>query len=455
MTEVRFHFVKADGEPVGNTTFEVTLPKAAFNNDASEYVLSGRVKGETDAEGRASLELRPLSRYPYTVIIRDWKSGSTLKKAFLVPESVDPVHLVDLVSEVEDSDYDFKQETIDMINSARSAARVNKEDSLAASQAASQSAAAASNARVLAEQASTQASQRASEASGYATEGRGIRNQILIIKDEVDGLATQVRSDRNSVTDLKNAVDRRIGDIDVLVQQDINPKIETINNQLEVISQNRIYIDGKVDSISALIESAEFDLTWIASQRNYIDDRVTHFEDSVAELSSKIGSVDAEVAYIQGQRAYFDGTFKPEMESIRDEVANTVTDVGMIKDDIFLLSTNGGAIFTKKWPSVTTQTDRNIDVSQESTHFITLGAGGDLRLTFSGWHPESTKYIVLVITNGGRGAIRWPSTVLWQTRGGAAPILKESGIDTVVMWCSPANAFSGGGPIIFAARVGR
>lgn len=606
MTQVKFHFVLADGRPVSNTKFQLTLPKGAYQSRDSGVYVPTKIMGETDSEGKATLELEPLVRFPYTVVISDWKTGASIKHSFYVPESIEPVHLIDLVSVgTGDNDYDFKQETIDLINSAKADARTYREESAAAKDASVAASTQAGLHKDAAQRAELNAQSRAAEAGTYRDEANTTRTAMVLLKSDMDSVANTVNQDRTAITTMKTEINTKVLEVNSIITNELDPKIaqasqqlialdsvrteletklveldtktQTIQNQFTWVGEQTTYIDSqiagfdtnvtqhtttinaaadtqlaaiqtekdyieltlkpqlettrtnvesvyneavqlrdlltlelntvdekilavetvqgqltgklegldtkiatevnpkvqqvatdavkvaadkatttqKVNEATTLVNDLAFDSQWVTTQKNYIEDRVTYFEGKVSKLSSQIGSVDAEVQYIQNQRAYFDNTLLPEINGLKAEIDGTVADVSGIKDDLFLLSTNGGAIFTKSWPTIDTKIDLTIDVLQESTHFVFIGNGGDVRFNFSGWHLLSTKYIVLIISNGGRGIIRWPSTVLWQSRDSAAPVFKENGIDTVILWCSPSHATVAGGPIIFGARVGR
>lgn len=117
--------------------------------------------------------------------------------------------------------------------------------------------------------------------------------------------------------------------------------------------------------------------------------------------------------------------------------------------------TNGGAIFTQYWPVATSAAVYDLDFVDFGTHILPVGAGGDLTLNFDRWPANGTKYVTLLFHNAGKGIIRWPSTILWQTRGNVAPVMKENGTDTIVLWRDADYSSVTGANVVFAARAGR
>jgi len=117
--------------------------------------------------------------------------------------------------------------------------------------------------------------------------------------------------------------------------------------------------------------------------------------------------------------------------------------------------TNGGAIFTNYWPLATSAVSLDLDFVDFGTHIIPVGAGGDVTLNFDRWPPNGTKYVTLMFHNAGKGVIRWPATLLWQTRGNVAPVMKENGTDTIVLWRDANYLSVTGANVVFAARAGR
>lgn len=117
--------------------------------------------------------------------------------------------------------------------------------------------------------------------------------------------------------------------------------------------------------------------------------------------------------------------------------------------------TNGGAIFTLYWPVASSAVSIDLDFVDYGTHIIPVGAGGDVTLNFDRWPPDGTKYVTLMFHNAGRGVIRWPATVFWQTRGNVPPVMKENGTDTVVLWRDANYQSVTGADVVFAARAGR
>jgi hypothetical protein len=123
--------------------------------------------------------------------------------------------------------------------------------------------------------------------------------------------------------------------------------------------------------------------------------------------------------------------------------------------DIFPSLEDGGAIFSKYWPVVTTATSYALDMVNYGTHIIPLGPGGDLQITFEQWPDVGTKFGTIIFINGGEGIVRWPINVLWQTRGQIPPIMKETGFDTIALWRDEQIQSFLGQDIILAARAGR
>lgn len=122
--------------------------------------------------------------------------------------------------------------------------------------------------------------------------------------------------------------------------------------------------------------------------------------------------------------------------------------------EIFPSLQDGGAIFTKYWPTVTEPVTYQLNIEDHGTHIIPLGSGGDLTLEFTGWPSEGTKFATIIILAGANGVVRFPSTVLWQTRGGVPPILKNTA-DTIVIWRDAQYESVVGNDVVFAARAGR
>ncbi len=117
--------------------------------------------------------------------------------------------------------------------------------------------------------------------------------------------------------------------------------------------------------------------------------------------------------------------------------------------------TNGGAIFTLYHPVATTAVAIDLDFVTYGTHIIPVGSGGDVTLNFDVWPPDGTKYVTLLFHNAGKGVIRWPATMLWQTRGNVAPVMKENGTDTIVLWRDANYSSVTGADVVFGARAGR
>jgi len=117
--------------------------------------------------------------------------------------------------------------------------------------------------------------------------------------------------------------------------------------------------------------------------------------------------------------------------------------------------TNGGALFTLYWPVATSAVSLDLDFVNYGTHIIPVGAGGDVTLNFDAWPPAGTKYVTLLFHNAGKGVIRWPATLLWQTRGNVAPVMKVNGTDTIVLWRDADYSSVTGANVVFAARAGR
>jgi hypothetical protein len=122
--------------------------------------------------------------------------------------------------------------------------------------------------------------------------------------------------------------------------------------------------------------------------------------------------------------------------------------------EIFPSLQDGGAIFTKYWPMVTSPVTYQLNIADHGTHIIPLGSGGDLTLEFTDWPAEGTKFATIILLAGANGVVRFPSTVLWQTRGGVPPILKNTA-DTIVIWRDAQYQSVIGNDVVFAARAGR
>lgn len=456
MTQVNFHFVLTNGDPVSNTKFQVTLPEGAYQSSGGGVYLPTKIMGETDNEGKAVLELEPLVKFPYTVVISDWDTGASIKHTFIVPDSTEPQNLIDLVAMgTDEGDYDFKQETIDLINKAKADTRRFSEESEAAKDLSVGASSQAGLHKEAAERAETNAANRAIEAGEYRDSINSTSTAMTLLKSDMDGVASAVSQDRVAVNGMKTDIDNQFLEVNSIIQNELDPRLAQATQNAATVAEHKTYIDGQITTINTSINDVNLDFDWVSAQRDYIEVRINYFETKVDDLNSQIGSVDTEVQYIQEQRTYFDNTLLPEINGLKTDIEGTAGDVTGIRDDLFLLSTNGGGIFTKSWPAIDNMQDLTVDVSQETTHFFSIGQGGDARFTFTGWHATATKYIVLVISNGGRGVVRWPATTLWQSRDNVAPVLKENGIDTIIMWCNPAHATAAGGAIIFAARVGR
>jgi hypothetical protein len=123
--------------------------------------------------------------------------------------------------------------------------------------------------------------------------------------------------------------------------------------------------------------------------------------------------------------------------------------------DIFPSLEDGGAIFSKYWPVVTTPVTYALNMVDYGTHIIPLGSGGDLQVTFEAWPAKGTKYVTIIFLNAGRGIVRWPVNVKWQTRGELPPVMKENGFDTITIWRDADIQSVLGQNVIFAARAGR
>ena len=130
-------------------------------------------------------------------------------------------------------------------------------------------------------------------------------------------------------------------------------------------------------------------------------------------------------------------------------------DVRDALEDIFPSLQDGGAIFSKYWPVVTSPVTYSLDMTDYGTHIIPLGFGGDLQITYESWPAQGTKFATIIIINGGRGIVRWPINQLWQTRGEVPPIMKENGFDTIALWRDSMIQSVTEQDIILAARAGR
>jgi hypothetical protein len=113
------------------------------------------------------------------------------------------------------------------------------------------------------------------------------------------------------------------------------------------------------------------------------------------------------------------------------------------------------SIFTKYWPVVVSPVSYALNMVDYGTHIIPLGYDGDLQVTFEAWPSKGTKFVTIIFINGGRGIVRWPHNVLWQTRGLIPPIMKENGFDTIVLWRDAEIQSVLGQDVILAARAGR
>lgn len=123
--------------------------------------------------------------------------------------------------------------------------------------------------------------------------------------------------------------------------------------------------------------------------------------------------------------------------------------------DIFPSLEDGGAIFSKYWPVVVSPVSYAMNMVDYGTHIVPLGYDGDLQVTFEAWPATGTKFATIIFINGGRGIVRWPVNVLWQTRGNIPPVFKENGFDTIVLWRDSQIQSVLGQDIILAARAGR
>lgn len=97
MTQVDIHLVLVDGSPLANTRVQILLPKAGTDTSGTEIALPRKIEVNTDAEGKASVDLYPVTQAPYTLIAIDWESKAKIREEFYVPESATPVALRDLV----------------------------------------------------------------------------------------------------------------------------------------------------------------------------------------------------------------------------------------------------------------------------------------------------------------------------------------------------------------------
>jgi hypothetical protein len=123
--------------------------------------------------------------------------------------------------------------------------------------------------------------------------------------------------------------------------------------------------------------------------------------------------------------------------------------------NIFPSLGDGGSIFTKYHPVVTSPVAYTLDMGMYGTHIIPVGAGGDCTIVYANWPLQGTKFATVLIINGGLGIVRWPVSTLWQTRGNVPPVLKENGFDTIALWRDSAVMSFQGNNVVLAARAGR
>lgn len=140
-----------------------------------------------------------------------------------------------------------------------------------------------------------------------------------------------------------------------------------------------------------------------------------------------------------------DGGSRLDMDMLMNALRTLFMDFG----------TNGGAIFTKYWPVATSPVFPRMDFVDYGTHVMTVGGGGDLTLYYEQWPDAGTKFVTLILHNGGRGIVRWPETTQWQTRGNVPPVLKENGTDTIVLWRDAEYRSATDSEVVMAARAGR
>lgn len=133
-----------------------------------------------------------------------------------------------------------------------------------------------------------------------------------------------------------------------------------------------------------------------------------------------------------------------DMDMLMNALRNLFMDFG----------TNGGAIFTRYWPTATSPVFPRLDMVDFGTHVMTVGGGGDVHLIFERWPEGGTKFVTLMLHNGGNGIVRWPENIRWQTRGQVAPVLKDNGTDTIVLWRDAEYQSSLGNDVVMAARAG-
>jgi len=242
------------------------------------------------------------------------------------------------------------------------------------------------------------------------------------------------------------------------VNQDVLDAVESdLRDAIEAsTSESKLFATHRAELAKVQLETALRNYIDVTAQttRVYANDLVNDAEVNMREFTNQATETAKNIAIQYAQNLVGNavccgdqagGGNGLDMDMLMQALRNLFMDFG----------TNGGAIFTKYWPVATSPVFPRMDFVDYGTHVLPVGAGGDVTIYFERWPEAGTKFVTIMIHNGGRGVIRWPGTMLWQTRGNVPPVLKENGTDTVVLWRDAEYRSATDSEVVLAARAGR
>ena len=96
MTPVKMLFVTPEGVPIRNTPVEILPSRSSFNEADEGIIMPRPASAVTDNTGQCTVPLWP-SQIPYFVTCADTESEAVIFYRFVVPDSVTPVRLQDIL----------------------------------------------------------------------------------------------------------------------------------------------------------------------------------------------------------------------------------------------------------------------------------------------------------------------------------------------------------------------
>ena len=244
--------------------------------------------------------------------------------------------------------------------------------------------------------------------------------------------------------------------MDTVDQEELDRVEQELRDMIDHVSEeDRIFANHRVELARVQLDTALRNYIDVSTQntRTYANELVMDSETNMRAFTSAATETAKNIAIQYAQNLVGNAVCcsdgenanRLDMDMLMNALRNLFMDFG----------TNGGAIFTKYWPLVTGPQYPRLDMVDYGTHVMTVGAGGDVHLAFDRWPEAGTKFVTLILHNGGFGTIRWPENIQWQTRGRIAPVLKDNGTDTIILWRDAEYLSAAGNDVVMAARAGR